>query len=208
MEVRKIKSTERATEEREHEDDTINTVLFTAGAALLMACLKRAMIMCLVEQWRAWVFLVLNLVLLAIFFTSIRSGADSNESQECNVDDVGLKKTERKTNRRQCASSAAAAQVEEHKDCHKMYKKRSVGNDEQPAERVEDDVVAEANPIRLSKEELNKRAETFIAMFRQHLVTDAEKGRRQFFYEPEGAKILNFQQGSNVTFSPRGVVKC
>jgi hypothetical protein len=35
MEVRKIKSTERATEEREHEDDTINTVLFTAGAALL-----------------------------------------------------------------------------------------------------------------------------------------------------------------------------
>jgi hypothetical protein len=89
-----------------------------------------------------------------------------------------------------------------------MYKKRSVGNDEQPAERVEDDVVAAANPIRLSKEELNKRAETFIAMFRQHLVTDAEKGRRRFFYEPEGAKILNFQQGSNVTFSPRGVVKC
>ncbi|XP_059452196.1 uncharacterized protein LOC132182857 [Corylus avellana] len=207
MEVRKIKS-ERVTEEREHEDDTINTVLFTAGAALLMACLKRAMITCLVEQWRAWVFLVLNLVLLAIFFTSIRSGAASNESQECNVDDVGLKKTERKMSGRQCTWPAAAAQVEEHKDsCHKMYEKRSLGNDEQPAERVEDDVVAEANPIRLSKEELNKRAETFIAMFRQHLVTDAEKGRRQFFYEPEGAQILNFQQGSKATLSPQGV-KC
>jgi type III secretory pathway component EscV len=190
MEVRKMQSTERVTEERDHEDDTINTVLFTAGAALLMACLKRAMITCLVEQWRAWVFLVLNLVLLAILFTSVRSGA-SNENQEyCNiVEDVGTKKTERKKNRRHCTRSP---QVEEHKDSHEMYRKRSLGN----IERVEDHHHAEANPIRLSKEELNERAETFIAMFRQHLVTDAEKGRRQLFHKPQGAKILNFQQGS------------
>lgn len=195
MEVRKIKSSERVTEERDHEDDTINTVLFTAGAALLMACLKRAAITCLVEQWRAWVFLVLNLVLLAILFTSIRSSAASNENQEPNHgDDVAGTKTERKKNR-------SAAQVEEeHKDCDKMYRKRSLGNE--PAEPVEErhaDADAEANPTRLSKEELNERAETFIAMFRQHLVTDAQKGRRQFFYKPEGAKILNFPpQGSSV----------
>ncbi|KAG2714411.1 hypothetical protein I3843_03G028700 [Carya illinoinensis] len=197
MEMRKINSHKRVTEERDREDDDImNTVLYTAGAALLMACVKRAMITCLVEQyWRAWVFLALNLVLLAIVFTSLRSA--SNENQECN-DDQAEMKIERNKNERRCTGSA---QAEDH--CgHKVHRKKS---DESEVDGVDpdEDQAGEA-PMRLSKEELNERVETFIAMFRQHLVSDAKKGRSQFFVKPARAEVLKFQKVSYMTLSPRG----
>lgn len=197
--MRKIKSHKRVTEERDLEDDDImNTVLFTAGAALLMACVKRAMITSLVEQyWRAWVFLALNLVLLAIVFTSLRSA--SNENQECN-DDHAEMKIERNENKRHCTGSA---QAEDH--CgHKVHRKKSDENEVDGVDDPDEDHAGEA-PMRLSKEELNERVETFIAMFRQHLASDAKKGRSQFFVKPAPAEVLNFQKVSYMnTLSPRG----
>lgn len=186
--MRKKKSHERVTEERDHEDDDImHTVFFTAGAALLMACLKRAMITCLIEQWRAWVFLALNLVLLAILFTSLRSS--SNENQECN--DHAEMKIDSNKNNRHCKGSAQADQ--EH-CCKKVDGKKSDEN-EVDGEDPDQEQPGEA-PMKLSKEELNERVETFIAMFRQHLVSDAKKGRSQFFVKPARAEILNFQKVS------------
>ncbi|XP_031254763.1 uncharacterized protein LOC116112777 [Pistacia vera] len=64
------------------EAKEIYTVLFTAGTALLMACLKKAIMLILIEQWRLWVFLVLNLVLLAIFFTSVHSTSRDEQALE------------------------------------------------------------------------------------------------------------------------------
>ena len=45
----KRKGCEGEGKEIEHEEDTIQTIVFTAGTVLLMVCLKRF----LVEQWRS-----------------------------------------------------------------------------------------------------------------------------------------------------------
>jgi type III secretory pathway component EscV len=206
MEVRKIIKSERVIEERDHEDDdTMHTILFTAGTALLMVCLKRAMITLLVEQWRAWVFLVLNIVLLAILFTSTRSA--SNENQQCNNNNVAMKveRVERK-NKNTRLSTWSPPQVEE---CTKEYKNvihsKTISDKDEPEERIEEDTEVP----RLSKEELNERVETFIAMFRQHLISDAKKGRTHFFDKSEGAETLKFQRVSNINLtSPLQGVKC
>ncbi|KAK9272307.1 hypothetical protein L1049_002678 [Liquidambar formosana] len=150
----------RMPKEIEHED-CIHTVLIAAGTALLVACLKRAIMVSLVEQWRAWVFVVLNVVLLAILFTSKRS--ISSEQQESNSSvEIHI---EKKKERKECSPLVA---VEKSSDCRKLYENRSKMN---KRERLKDGVELP----RLSKEELNERAEAFIAMFRQHLVSDAKK---------------------------------
>lgn len=210
MEVRKITKSEREIEERDHEDgSTGHTILFTAGTlALLMACVKCGMPTLLVEQWRAWVFLVLNLVLLAILFTSTRSEEASKETQQCN-NNVAMKDERNKKNKSHC-STWSAPEVEECTiECKEIVHSEKIisGGNNEPEEKVEDD----AEIPRLSKEELNERVETFIAMFRQHLVSDAKKGRAQFFEKSERAKTLNFQRvaKSNINLtSPLQGVKC
>lgn len=52
------------------KEDTLQAVWFAAGVAALMACLERAILVSFVEQWRLIAFLALNLLLLAILFTS------------------------------------------------------------------------------------------------------------------------------------------
>lgn len=161
-------------ESNKREVKEIYTVLFTAGTALLMACLKRAVMLMLIEQWRLWVFLVLNLVLLAIFFTSMHSisrdeqtlqghgnvqskkGYGGCEIVEDRSDNV---KTERMRRHRQ--------------ECVEVLEAQILTENEQEGVVEED---CEEGP-RLSKEELNERAEAFIATFRQHLILDARKGR-------------------------------
>ncbi|KAF5479521.1 hypothetical protein F2P56_000333 [Juglans regia] len=202
MEMRKIKSHKRVTEERDQfeDDDIMNTVLFTAGAALLMACVKRAITSLVEQYWRAWVFLALNLVLLAIVFTSLRSA--SNENQECN-DDHAEMKIERNENKRHCTGSAQADQ--DH--CgHKVHRKKSDENEIDGVDDPDEDHAGDQAPMRLSKEELNERVETFIAMFRQHLASDAKKaGRSQSFVKPARPEVLNFQKVSYMTtLSSRG----
>lgn len=181
---------QRVTVELKHGDYRTHTVLFAAGMALLMAWLKRAVMVCLVEQWRAWVFLALNLVLLAIVFTSARPSTATAAAATTLSDDEEAKgnsdnttnssskaeaaEAERKRRKRRCKMSKAAEVLgSEHGGCgRKTYRRRSRRVE---AERVEEGVDLETRG--LSKEELNERVEAFITMFRQHLVLDAIKGR-------------------------------
>lgn len=55
------------------KEDKLQAVWFAAGMAALMACLERAILVSFVEQWRVIAFLLLNLLLLAILFTSTSS---------------------------------------------------------------------------------------------------------------------------------------
>ncbi|XP_022741891.1 uncharacterized protein LOC111293412 [Durio zibethinus] len=155
-------------------DQNVNTALFTAGIVLLMVCLKRASLLFLAEQWRAWVFLVLNIVLLAIFFTSMNPNSSQISHQESKKNDEEMKQK-----RGNCNDVEAC-----NKELMLNSKKRS--KTEADEEKPENDqlLVEEENiePPKLSKEELNERVEAFIAMFRQHLALDARKGRDHKFH--------------------------
>lgn len=156
--MEKRRESGRVTEQRELlqvQDYVMHMVLLTAGASVSV------LMVFLMEQWRAWVFIVLNLVLLAILFTSVSS--TSSENQECNsgngeVDRVPVKVERKET--RQCRWPPAQVDQEVLKEC-----------DEEWFE-VEDKMEEEEVP-KLSKEALNERVEAFILMFRQHLVSDA-----------------------------------
>ncbi|ESW23158.1 hypothetical protein PHAVU_004G023300 [Phaseolus vulgaris] len=166
----------RETKEEEHtKEDNIHTIVFTAGSFLLMVCLKHF----LVEQWRAWVFLILNVILLAILFMSLRPAKlDHSSETESRVEEV---KSDNKEKKRPSGGS----QETEEKDCYIKQSWSSTGTsssntyvhvenevaeeDEQEEEEEEEQV-----PV-LSKEELNERVEAFIAMFRQHLISDVKQ---------------------------------
>ncbi|KAI5341068.1 PREDICTED: ABC transporter F [Prunus dulcis] len=171
------KESGRVTKERELQEYIVHTVLFTAGAAVLMACLQRVILtVFLMEQWRAWVFLVLNLILLAILFTPISSTSNFDQNQQCSSNNSNaevVENIEPKNKRREyyrCPSSEQA--VEDVKECdEEICKKRStsVENEEEGFEDQTEEV---------SKEALNERVEAFIVMFRQHLVSDARNESR------------------------------
>ncbi|KAK2647608.1 hypothetical protein Ddye_015097 [Dipteronia dyeriana] len=186
MEEKKIEA-----KEREFGDESIYTVLFTAGTALLMACLKRLIMMFFIEQWRLWVFLLLNVVLLAIFFTSMPSSktttttTTSTQNQE-SEEKINISK------KPQCGCGPESEEVDDHVNVEKSEKKlegkRREENDHQKQsmkQSIEDGVNeneadgddGEEETSRLSKEELNERVEAFIATFRKHLVSDAIRGR-------------------------------
>ncbi|KAG6602469.1 hypothetical protein SDJN02_07196, partial [Cucurbita argyrosperma subsp. argyrosperma] len=137
--------------EVEDKDCTSRGVL-SAGTALLMAaCLKRAVVLFfLVEQWRIWVFLALNLILVTIFFTS--SPASYSESQ-----------TQEPTKKKKIRSSEPE-KVEEVE-----IKQQEMDKEEEIEEDEEEEVIG------LSKEELNERVEAFIVMFKKQLISDARK---------------------------------
>ncbi|KAJ0098745.1 hypothetical protein Patl1_22052 [Pistacia atlantica] len=131
-----------------------------------MACLKKAIMLILIEQWRLWVFLVLNLVLLAIFFTSVHSTSRDEQALESHGN-VKSKK--------QCGGCENVEEMSDNKqECVEVLEAERLNENEQEGIVVEDD--CEEGP-RLSKEELNERVEAFIATFRQHLILDARKGR-------------------------------
>ncbi|OMO79105.1 hypothetical protein CCACVL1_13914 [Corchorus capsularis] len=165
-------------EKQEHfcqsgRNNNANENLFTVGMLLLMVCLKIALLLFLVEQWRAWVFLVLNIVLLAIFFTS-----SSTQSQESKGE---MKK------RGNCRLPIDEVEAK---------KRKNESSDDIDEEKVEEKVEEEKNneahdPLKLSKEELNERVEAFIAMFRQQLASDARKGREnnKFFADRKQADM-------------------
>ncbi|XVF16510.1 hypothetical protein REPUB_Repub10bG0037300 [Reevesia pubescens] len=147
-------------------DQNVNTALFTAGIVLLMVCLKRASLLFLIEQWRAWVFLVLNIVVLAIFFTSMNPNSTQISDQEIS------KKNEEEMKKKKRGNCNEV--VEACKEDHKVLKSKKRSKTDQEAEEKEENMESP----KLSKEELNERVEAFITMFRQHLALDASKGRR------------------------------
>ncbi|KAG4911574.1 hypothetical protein AAZX31_19G015600 [Glycine max] len=159
------------TKEEEHKEDSMHTIVFTAGTFLLMVCLKHF----LVEQWRAWVFLILNVILLAILFMSMRPAKleDHSSGSEISVEEVKSdnNKLEKKRSR----------ETEEGKDCYTKQCCSSTSSstyvhveNEKEEDEEEEEEEEEQVPV-LSKEELNERVEAFIAMFRQHLISDVKQ---------------------------------
>ncbi|KAM7506677.1 hypothetical protein LguiA_017130 [Lonicera macranthoides] len=143
------------------KEDYLHAVWFAAGMAMLMACFERAVIVSIFEQWRVWVFLVLNLLLLAILFTSTCSSTtvESKADDERGSNDLAELKIE-------VVEPSVLEVVEEDEDCSGRREERECGSGVEDEERK-------------SKEELNERAEAFIAMFRQHLVSDAKGTSRR-----------------------------
>lgn len=160
----------RESKQVEVEDkDSIGRALLSAGTVLLIAaCLKKAVVLFLVEQWRIWVFLVLNLILVAIFFTSSPASCREIQTHEpiCKIKQKKIKNRE----------SKEAEKVE------KVEIKQEQMNTEEQIEEEEEEEIG------LSKEELNERVEAFIVMFKKQLISDARKGgnrRNQFSYNTQ-----------------------
>lgn len=196
MEVKNMELCEREAKEieRHKEEDIIHTIVFTVGTVFLMVCLKRF----LVEQWRAWVFLVLNLILLAILFMSLRPRSSANEgskAEEVKNDDKTKTKKKKKDKK---ASELCEQVMEDGKDCYKEECWVSDFENDVKDEEEEEDVVVMEEVPRLSKEELNERVEAFIANFRQHLVSDARQAENYRFHRnssmtPNGLKCLTVE---------------
>ncbi|KAF5739649.1 hypothetical protein HS088_TW12G00858 [Tripterygium wilfordii] len=62
-----------------------------------------------------------------------------------------------------------------------------------------------ATPV-MSEEELNKRVEAFIAMFRQHLASDARTSRNQFLSNEKQTVTFKLQKESSMAPEVRCVV--
>ncbi|KAH9739851.1 hypothetical protein KPL71_019269 [Citrus sinensis] len=190
--------------EREFEDESKYTVLFTAGTAFLLVGLKRVIMMFLIEQWRLWVFIILNLVLMAIFFTSMHcKSSDQTQNQESRGDNVKVQKMIKKRNE-ESGYWSADDQVEECNTDNKLQRETSENKEVTGMEDYDDaDADAdEAEPPQLSKEELNERAEAFIATFRQHLVLDAIRGREvQLFNRLQKRENRSFPRVQKTTNS-------
>ncbi|KAI3452362.1 hypothetical protein Pfo_009027 [Paulownia fortunei] len=149
----------------ERGEDQLKAVSFAAGTAACMACIERAVMVSVFVHWRVWAFLALNLLLLAILFTS-KSRLPSNEIDgEDGANDSELKRKKRRQECSQLVSTNGGGEMPKLPECgdgveHEMKKAGDYGKKE--------------DYDQLSKEELNQRVEAFIAMFRQHLVSDAK----------------------------------
>lgn len=156
-------------ERDEKGEEQVKAVCFAAGTAALMACIERAVVVSVFVHWRVWAFLALNLLLLAILFTS-KSRTPSEEIDRQNATNSELKRTEAKI-RRECRppvstnSGGEMLKTAENGEVVEYEKENAVEDIEWKKEEINE---------QLSKEELNQRVEAFIAMFRQHLVSDAK----------------------------------
>ncbi|KAL7094791.1 hypothetical protein ACP275_11G126700 [Erythranthe tilingii] len=162
------------------EDAQLQAVWFAAGTAALIACIERAVVVSLFAQWRVWAFLALNLLLLAILFTSSKPYKPSSNNQI----DVAEDSKVLDMNTKNYKEAEKKVLIEEHfcsrplvSDAGEIKNRvdESGGRKMPPAEieKVNGGDDSEDHQ-QLSKEELNRRAEAFIAMFRQHLVSDAK----------------------------------
>ncbi|XP_071915956.1 uncharacterized protein [Coffea arabica] len=161
----------------------LQAMWFAAGTAAIMACLERAVLVSVVEQWRVVAFLALNLLLLAILFTSPSPLASSNEpsSQEFNENmdsKVELRSNERKESASRGPMLSAADDHHDHDDGsgnHLRLLKCRIRREKGRVVEKQNlkDTMDQAHD-ELSQEELNERVEAFITMFRQHLVSDAK----------------------------------
>lgn len=152
--------------EKRGNDDYTRTALFTAGTALVAVCLKRAIVVFFtLRQWHLWAFLLLNLLLLAILFTSAIS-APSRPSQGSESDSgTSIRKAGRKRKNIRCGSTQPPMPSNYEEDG--MKNDCGVVIDSPRAKPMEE--------CGLSDEELNERVESFIASFRRQLVMDARR---------------------------------
>ncbi|XP_057786124.1 uncharacterized protein LOC131003610 [Salvia miltiorrhiza] len=138
-------------------EDRLRAVSFAAGTAAFMACIERAFMVSVFMHWRVWAFLALNLLLLAILFTS-KPPNPSNQIHQCPIGE--LKRTKKIRHRTQLVPTNGGAEPEK---CAAVAPPPAAEGERKLADYDE-----------LSEEELKQRVEDFIAMFRQHLVCDAK----------------------------------
>lgn len=165
---------------KDFDDDFKLTALFTAGTAVFAVGLKRATVVFLLKQWQLWIFLVLNLLLLAILFCSTRSRHGICSKEKTKTVAVMGSKRGRKRSIRPNLESAKEEEEEEivSTDDYSYKLKESESTihfwDNRECligDETVDDVLV------LSDEELNERVESFIASFKKQLVLDARKMR-------------------------------
>ncbi|KAG6396002.1 hypothetical protein SASPL_142136 [Salvia splendens] len=156
-------------------EDRVRAVSFAAGTAAFMACIERAFMVSVFMHWRVWAFLALNLLLLAILFTSKSQNTESSQIQSKNGGDEAEIKRSKKARHRQrkqlLPTSGGAAEecvVAATEEAPRAEGEVEVENGENEIEGKLDEY------DELSEEELKQRVENFIAMFRQHLICDAK----------------------------------
>ncbi|XP_024038009.1 uncharacterized protein LOC18038195 [Citrus clementina] len=130
---------------------------------------------------------------------------DQTQNQESRGDNVKVQKMIKKRNE-ESGYWSADDQVEECNTDNKLQRETSENKEVTGMEDYDDadaDADAdEAEPPQLSKEELNERAEAFIATFRQHLVLDAIRGREvQLFNRLQKRENRSFPRVQKTTNS-------
>lgn len=182
----------------EKRNDQLQVVWLAAGVlAFMAASLERtAVLYSVVKQWRAWVFIALNVVLLAILFTSKHAAFCTNRSESsaadnCHGENDRDSKAEKKRLRKQLECGMVAVADVDHDGVnhhHNLKKMKSGGVSEESEKIIEcDDGGGGGKSILpkppLSNEELNERVETFIATFRrQYLVSNVKGASRSGLY--------------------------
>ncbi|KAG7563883.1 hypothetical protein ISN44_As10g006420 [Arabidopsis suecica] len=185
--------------EKKEEEENMCTSLLTAVVVLSMACLKHfSSVSYLIEQWRSLVFLLLNVVLLAVYFTSTRLNPGRTHDFKTRrggrlrimreKKNMIKKKKTRMVVEPTCSDQdfVVVEPMEVIKKCVLVEETRRVCPEFKETvkdclfHKKEVDLKGEEDefePGRLSNEELNERVEAFITTFRQHLVLDARRGR-------------------------------
>ncbi|XP_043706725.1 uncharacterized protein LOC122656309 [Telopea speciosissima] len=149
-------------EELEKALVAIGTILLVAGLKLVFASL--------LEKWRALAFFLLNLLLLSIFFMSLRSD-DSSDLRKDNykIQTSSKKKKQRRKELHHCSSSTRSSNT--------SVRDSTIDYEDDGG----DDDGGDAGPC-LSKEELNAKVEAFITTFKQQLALDAKEMMSRRYY--------------------------
>ncbi|KAJ8750316.1 hypothetical protein K2173_014231 [Erythroxylum novogranatense] len=196
MECKK-KGSETAANGMDHEDvNCMHSIALAAGAALAMACFKGITATFVMEKWRSTVFLVLNIIVLAICFSTIHDTPTKDEEGSSRVE-LKMEKMEKRAPSEK-SSKVELASKEFQESC-----KRAIGEPEQEQDTLR---INSSEHIKLSKEELNERVEAFITMFRQHLASDARIGRKQFLPRPnKQSEMVYCLKKSNLNLRSQGI---
>ncbi|XP_021770767.1 uncharacterized protein LOC110734957 [Chenopodium quinoa] len=150
------------------EEKHLHTAIFTMVIALLMLCFRRAVVVSLVEQWRARIFLLLNLVLLAVLFTSLHFCTGSSAKDHHGNSNVDEKIVANK-HKSDVVVTKSSVSTTCNGQSYELTGKKTTSN--VVNSKVEKD-------MELSEEELNRRVEAFIATFKQQLISDSKRRTR------------------------------
>ncbi|XP_042496175.1 uncharacterized protein LOC122075272 [Macadamia integrifolia] len=188
-EVKKTKMNRKAKAAFEMKHEELEKALMAVGTLLLVAGLKHVLAS-LLEKWRALAFFFLNLLLLSIFFMSLRSDDSGNLSKDTHrIQTVSKPKKQRRKRRCHCSVLEVEKELQHSSSCT-----RSSSTSVREASIDDDDGGddGDAGPC-LSKEELNAKVEAFITTFRQQLALDA-KGMvgRRYYASSQGGNSYSY----------------